>query len=170
MFMDDLFGPDVRVGTPHPSLTIDGIRVETYFSPDDGAAARLKELIETARESIYFMAFSFTSDELAEAIIKRAEAGITVAGVLDESQVLSNTGGEWERMNQAGLEVRLDGNPRNMHHKVMIIDGEVVVTGSYNFTANAETRNDENLLVIYSSRIASQYMVEFQRVYDEGRQ
>ena len=55
-----------------------------------------------------------------------------------------------------------------MHHKVIIIDGEIVITGSYNFTNSAETRNDESVWVIYDGFIASQYMAEFQRVYSQG--
>jgi phosphatidylserine/phosphatidylglycerophosphate/cardiolipin synthase-like enzyme len=53
-----------------------------------------------------------------------------------------------------------------MHHKVIVLDGQSVVTGSYNFSNNAETRNDENLLVIESPEIASQYEAEFRRVFE----
>jgi phosphatidylserine/phosphatidylglycerophosphate/cardiolipin synthase-like enzyme len=56
-----------------------------------------------------------------------------------------------------------------MHHKVIIIDGQTVLTGSYNFSASAETRNDENTLVIHNSRIADQYLDEFERVFDYAR-
>jgi phosphatidylserine/phosphatidylglycerophosphate/cardiolipin synthase-like enzyme len=94
---------------------------------------------------------------------------VTVAGVFDESQAAGNTGTEWDRLREAGLDVRMDGNSSLMHHKVILIDGETIVTGSYNFSANAERRNDENTLVIYSSRVASQYMVEFERVFEEGQ-
>jgi phosphatidylserine/phosphatidylglycerophosphate/cardiolipin synthase-like enzyme len=57
-----------------------------------------------------------------------------------------------------------------MHHKVLIIDGRTVVTGSYNFTANAERRNDENVLVIHNPQIAAQFLEEFHRLYDQARQ
>ena len=52
-----------------------------------------------------------------------------------------------------------------MHHKVMVIDNQIVVMGSYNFSASAEDTNDENLLVIYDANIAGKYLEEFQRVY-----
>ena len=74
-------------------------------------------------------------------------------------------GGEYEHLLNAGLDVRLDGNPRNMHHKVIIIDGQIVVTGSYNFSASAEERNDENTLILHNPDIAAQFLAEFQRVY-----
>jgi phosphatidylserine/phosphatidylglycerophosphate/cardiolipin synthase-like enzyme len=169
MFVDDLFGPGSPADTPHPRLTIEGIPVEVYFSPDDGTARRLVELIDSARQSVYFLAFSVTSDEISQAMLDRARAGVTVAGVFENSQAKSNMGGEFERLSSAGLDVRLDGNPRNMHHKVIIIDGNILVTGSYNFSASAEERNDENTLIFHDPAIASLYLDEFNRIYAEAR-
>jgi phosphatidylserine/phosphatidylglycerophosphate/cardiolipin synthase-like enzyme len=65
--------------------------------------------------------------------------------------------------------VRLDGNPANLHHKVLIIDRRIVVTGSYNFSQNAETRNDENLLVIHNADVAALYLGEFERMLAQAR-
>lgn len=169
MFVDDRFGPGSPGNTPHPSISIDDTLVQSYFSPDDGTASALTDLIEDAQESVYFMAYSFTSDEIAQAMLDRARAGVTVAGVFDESQVKSNRGGEYENLRSGGLDVRLDGNPDRMHHKVIIIDGRIVITGSYNFSASAEERNDENTLIIHSPEMAAQYLVEFERVYAQGK-
>jgi len=165
MFVDDAFGPGSPADTPYANLQIDSTPVEVYFSPDDGVQQQLVDLIGRARQSIYFLAYSFTSDELAEAILSRAAAGVTVAGVLDEGQALGNQGGEFQHFLDSGLKVRLDGNPKSMHHKVLIIDDRIVVTGSYNFSQNAETRNDENTLVIVSPEIAALYKAEFERVF-----
>ncbi|HBY08896.1 MAG TPA: phospholipase, partial [Chloroflexi bacterium] len=117
-----------------------------------------------------FLAFSFTSDPIAGALLERAAAGVEVAGVFEESQYHANTGGEFDRLAAAGLDVRLDGNPNNMHHKVFIIDGKIVVTGSYNFSRSAEERNDENTLIIHNPEIAAQYLVEFERVFQKAAQ
>ena len=99
-----------------------------------------------------------------------AAAGITVAGVFEEGQYHSNTGTEFDNLLAAGLDVRLDGNQRNMHHKVFIIDGETVITGSYNFSRSAEERNDENTLIIHDPEIAILYLAEFERVFEKARQ
>ncbi len=168
MFVDDKFGPDTVAATPYPRVTINGVPLDIYFSPDDQVANSLLDLINNAQQNIYFMAYSFTSDPLAEAIRQRAEAGVTVEGVMDSGQIGSNIGTEFDPFRQAGLDVRRDGNPGLMHHKVIIIDGQVVVAGSYNFTNSAETRNDENVVVIYDSTIAAQYLAEFQRVYNQA--
>ena len=170
MYKDDLFGPDSIASTPNPSVTVDGLQVETYFSPDDDVASRLLELLLGAEESIYFMAFSFTSDSLAQAIRDQAEAGVTVAGVMEDSQVNSNQGTEFDLFVQSKLDVRRDGNSGQMHHKVIIIDRSIVVIGSYNFTGSAEDRNDENLVIFFSPEIARLFLEEFERMFDAAQQ
>ncbi len=169
MFVADQFGPKSPANTPYPQLTVEGTPLEVYYSPEDGVAAHVVELLSNAQHSIFFLAYSFTSDAIAAAMLERAEAGVTVAGVFEETQVASNAGDEYERLRQAGLDVRLDGNPRNMHHKVIIIDEQSVITGSYNFSQSAERNNDENLLVIHNPLIASQFLGEFQRVFNQAK-
>ncbi len=166
MFVDDLFGPASSANTPGSSFQLDDTRLEIYFSPEDGTAARLVELIHEAQTEIHFLMYSFTLDEIAKALIERAEAGVQISGIMDASQMRSNFGTEFERLQAAGINVRLDGNPDKMHHKVMLIDREIVVTGSYNFSANAENTNDENTLVIHSGPLARRYLAEFQRVFE----
>jgi phosphatidylserine/phosphatidylglycerophosphate/cardiolipin synthase-like enzyme len=169
MFLDDKFGPDVAAETPNPLVTIDGTPIEVYFSPDDGVQARLVDLVNSANRSIYFMAFSFTADEIGDAVRSRAREGVRVAGVMEGEQVNSNAGTEFDAFQQAGLDVLRDGNNGQMHHKVMIIDENTIIFGSYNFTNSAETRNDENLIVVFNEGIASRFMEEFQRVYQQAQ-
>jgi phosphatidylserine/phosphatidylglycerophosphate/cardiolipin synthase-like enzyme len=169
MFLSDRFGPGSPADTPHPMITIDTTRVENYFSPDDGVAARLVRLLNGAQESIYFLAYSFTSDALAQAMLERARSGVTVAGVMEATQSASNFGSEFDRLVSAGLGVYLDGNPRNMHHKVLIIDRRILVVGSYNFSDAAETSNDENVLIIENPEIAGTFLEEFDRIVGEAK-
>jgi phosphatidylserine/phosphatidylglycerophosphate/cardiolipin synthase-like enzyme len=169
MFVDDKFGPGSPANTPYPTLSIDNTLLEVYFSPDDGVDQHILNLLQEAHQSINFLAYSFTSDDIAASMIARAKDGVSVSGVFEESQYRSNKGTEFDHLRNAGLNVRLDGNPRNMHHKVIILDGQTVITGSYNFTASAENSNDENVLVIHNAQIAAQYLAEFQRVFAEGQ-
>jgi phosphatidylserine/phosphatidylglycerophosphate/cardiolipin synthase-like enzyme len=169
MFVDDMFGPDVVAETPNPRVIIDGTPIDVYFSPDDHVQDSFVELIENAQESINFLAYSFTSDPIGDAIRAIAEEDVLVSGVMDSEQVKSNIGTEFDPFSQAGLDVLLDGNEGLMHHKVMIIDESIVIFGSYNFTASAETKNDETLVVIYNEEIAAQFMNEFQRVYSQAQ-
>ncbi len=164
MYQQEMFGNQTIVNTPHPSLRIEGSKVETFFSPDDGVSAHIVALIQNAQESVYFMAFSFTSDEIAAAMLDRAESGVNIKGIFEESQYLFNIGTEFDNLRDAGLAVYLDGTRNNMHHKVIVIDGEIVITGSYNFSRSAEERNDENVLIIYNAQVAEEYLAEFERV------
>jgi phosphatidylserine/phosphatidylglycerophosphate/cardiolipin synthase-like enzyme len=169
MFTDDRFGTRKTPSTPHPTFSLNGSLIEAYFSPEDGTLAHILSTVNAATESIYFLAYSFTSDDLRQALISCAQSGITVAGVFDHDQYLFNTGTEYENLLNAGVDVHLDGNPRLMHHKVIIIDGQVVITGSYNFSNNAEHNNDENTLIIHNQDIAALYLAEFQQVYQNAQ-
>ncbi len=169
MFIDDKFGDNIVSQTPNPRVTIDGTPIDVYFSPDDNVQSSFIDLVNNAEESIYFLAFSFTADPIGEAVMTRARDGVTVAGVMDAEQVNSNVGTEFDPFLQAGLSVFRDAIEGQMHHKVMIIDESIVLLGSYNFTNSAETRNDENLLVVYNKDIAAQFIAEFQRVYAQAQ-
>ncbi len=165
MFLDHQFGSNSPANTPLTVVNVGGTKVEVYFSPDDGTIERLIALVQNAQDEVLFMAFSFTDDDLASAMIEAVNSGIKVAGVMDKSQALSNTGGEYVNLLENGIDVRLDGNPHSMHHKALVIDDQVVITGSYNFSNSAKTRNDENTLVIHSPEIAALYKGEFERVW-----
>ena len=169
MFLDGLFGENIYKNTPHPILTIDGIKVETYFSPDDSTEDRILELLYNAQSSIDFLYYSFTSDPIADALFYKAEQGIVVRGVVDLYQEGAGLGGEYQRLKDHSIDVLLDGHPKKMHHKVFIIDDQIVITGSYNLTRSAETRNDENTLIIHNPEFASVYLREFEWIYNEGR-
>lgn len=169
MFEKDRFGPGSPRNTPNPTVEVNGSQLEVYFAPEDGVQKRVVRLLQSASQSIKFMTYSFTADPIAEAMIDRAQEGVQVSGVFEEEQTRSNQGTEFARLLAAGLDVRTDGNPRNMHHKVIIIDDKIVLAGSYNFTNNAETMNDENLLVIHDADLAASYLAEFERVYNQAR-
>jgi len=169
MFVDDHFGSNKTSGTPNPIVTISGSQIEVYFSPEDGTLEHILNAVGAAKQSIDFLAYSFTSDELGQALIKRARAGVTVRGVFDNDQYHSNAGTEFDTLRKEGIDVRLDGNSGLMHHKVFIIDGQVVITGSYNFSNNAEHNNDENTIIIHNPDIAAQYANEFQKIYAESK-
>ena len=164
MFLDGQYGPSSPADTPYQIFTVAGTQVEVYFAPEDDTAARLIELIDNAQTSIHFMAFSFTSDPISDAILAAHQRGVQVTGLFETSQA-SQQGGEFFRLADLDMAVELDGNPNNMHHKVIIIDAYIVITGSYNFSHSAAERNDENTLILYNAEIAALFIEEFQRVY-----
>lgn len=168
MFKEGFFGENSLVNTPHPDVIVNGVRIETYFSPDDDTAQRLIELILSAEESIDFLYYSFTSDGIADAILYQASQGIRVRGVLDAYQEGTGLGGEYQRLRNDGLEVYLDTHPEKLHHKVMIIDQGIVVTGSYNLTRSAEVQNDENTLIIHDRNCGEVFLNEFMWIFEDA--
>jgi phosphatidylserine/phosphatidylglycerophosphate/cardiolipin synthase-like enzyme len=100
-------------------------------------------------------------------MMAKSDQGVEVAGLF-EARGANSPYSECPRLLDYGIDVRLDGNPRVMHHKVMIIDSQTVVTGSFNFSANAAEDNDENVVIIHSPAVAAYYEAEFARLVAEG--
>jgi phosphatidylserine/phosphatidylglycerophosphate/cardiolipin synthase-like enzyme len=165
MFLEDRFGALSLRDTPHPQVNVNSVPVEVYFSPDDDPARRITELLLEADQSIEFMVYAFTSDAIAGAMLDRFQAGVSVRGVIERGQA-ANAGSEYERLRQSGIDVRLDANERNMHHKVIIIDGTTVITGSYNFSRSAQEFNDENTLLLHDTGLAERFLLEFVRIFN----
>ena len=165
MFVEQKFGANSTGNTPYPQFTVNGIAVENYFSPDDGVADHILSAINGATQSIAFAAFTFTRSDFTEAMLERAQAGVRVEGVYETRQVNSGSDQSYGVLSPAGLPVLLDGNPYTMHHKFIVIDGQTVITGSYNFTKAAEQKNDENVLIIHDAEIAQKYLNEFQKLW-----
>jgi phosphatidylserine/phosphatidylglycerophosphate/cardiolipin synthase-like enzyme len=90
---------------------------------------------------------------------------------VDVAGVFEKTGSETEASELKTLmcrkiPVRQDGNPSFLHDKVIVVDERIVITGSLNFSTNAEESNDENVIIIDNAEIARLYMQEFERVWN----
>lgn len=168
MYVEGRFGQLSRWDTPFPIIEVDGTRLEVYFSPDDDPLLGILKALGEAREQVLVMAYTLTSDEIAALLLEKSQEGLDVRVVMEADQVRS-TGNDFTRLQEAGVDALLDGNPYNMHHKVIIIDGEIVITGSYNFTRSAEERNDENLIIIRDEELAQEYLVEFTRIWETAQ-
>ncbi|MCS7142415.1 MAG: phospholipase D family protein [Aigarchaeota archaeon] len=142
--------------------------LEVCFSRTEECDRLIISLIERASSSVLVAVFSFTSDPLAEALINAHRKGITVR-VLVERLNANQTGSEYMRLRNSGLDVKLDGNSNSMHHKFVVIDGTIVITGSYNFSRAAEAENDENVVVINDAGVARSFTSEFERMWAIAR-
>lgn len=168
MFTAHQFGGGQALPLPERRVIVEGVAVEVWFAPDDQPGSALAERINGARERVGFLAYTFTRDDLRDAMIAAAQRGVQVRGVFDADQS-DAAGNDYAALRRAGLDVRLDGSPGLMHEKVLVIDSETVITGSYNFTRSADETNDENLLILRSSELAKQFEAEFQRIYEAAR-
>ena len=133
------------------------------FSPVDGVWEFLMKELSKAKSTVDVMAFSFTGAELAGKLRELCGRGVKVRCLFDYGQA-KNKASRDEYLRKIGATVYYSPNRRGkMHHKVFIIDGKTVITGSYNFSKNAESQNDENILVLKSDAIAALYTEEMNR-------
>ena len=128
-----------------------------YFTPPIGGASGIVKQIDASKKSIKVMAYGFTSINLAEALVRAKKRGVGVVLIQDEKSSQNNREA-LQKLLDAAIEVRSDGKHAIQHNKVMVIDQDVVITGSYNFTNSAETRNAENIMIVKSEYAARRYL------------
>lgn len=134
--------------------------VNVYFSPKGGCTDAIINEIEQAKTEIKVQAYSFTSVSIAKALVDAHKRGIKVEAILDKSQ-------KKERYTSAtflansGIPTYIDSKHAIAHNKIMVIDKKTVITGSFNFTRAAEEKNAENVLIIKSKELASQYLMNW---------
>jgi len=166
---------DGKFGSRSPSqqrdqtIELSGVPIEVMFGPEDSTIGRLSGLILSAQQEVKFMAFSFTHDTIGDAMVEVHRRNVNVSGIF-EQRASETVYSELPAMYcEHNIDVRVDGNPNTMHHKVIILDRQIVITGSFNFSQNAANNNDENMVAIWSPEIAAMYLAEFDRLWKEGK-
>ncbi len=158
------FSAALREPTAQPRLTVGRSGVESYFAPRDPCAERLIELIRGAEKEIRFAAFAFTLEPVAAALLERHLRGVDVRGVMERGQ--ESPWNCYRIFADAGMDVRWDQNLYYLHHKFFVIDGRIVVTGSFNPTRQAGLANNENMLIVHHAGVARRYLDEFERLWE----
>jgi phosphatidylserine/phosphatidylglycerophosphate/cardiolipin synthase-like enzyme len=143
-------------------LTLHDTPVSVYFSPKGGAQDAIVDAIGQAKQSVYVQAYSFTSAPIAKALVDASKRGVKVEAVLDKSQRTATYTGATFLKNE-GIPVYIDAAHAIAHNKVMVIDGQTLITGSFNFTKAAENSNAENLLIIRDVGLAKLYLDNWQK-------
>jgi phosphatidylserine/phosphatidylglycerophosphate/cardiolipin synthase-like enzyme len=138
-------------------LTLNNTPTQVCFSPNGGCTETIVNQIETAKSEILVQAYSFTSSSIAKALTDAFKRGVKVEAILDKSQKRERyTSATF--ISNAGIPTYIDSKHAIAHNKIMIIDKETVITGSFNFTKAAEEKNAENLLIIKEKNIAKLYI------------
>jgi len=112
--------------------------------------------VNGAKKTVLVQAYSFTSTPIAKALVDAHKRGVDVKIILDKSQVTQRYSAA-DFFHNLGVPLRIDYKHAIAHNKVMVIDGNTVLTGSFNFTKAAESKNAENLLVIHDKALADKY-------------
>jgi len=142
--------------------------LKVYFSPKGNIKDKIVDLVNSAKQTIEFEMYAFTSYDIADALIDKNDEGLVVKGVLDKTWNENSRYSKYDYLKENGVDVLKDGNKFTLHDKVMIIDSGIVITGSYNYTVSADEDNAENLVILYNKNIASKYKNEFEIIYNQG--
>ena len=165
------FGNEKTNNTPH-KFNLNGIPAELYFSPTDKTTNKIVAALDAAQDDLAFAVLVFTENSLGNAVLDAHNRGVNVAGIIDYVEF---NGSEYDFLLNNGVNVmdyqNDDGSQwpdgPTLHHKYAIVDYEegsenpLVITGSHNWSASAESIHDENTLFIYDAEVANWYYQEF---------
>jgi len=140
--------------------------LKVYFSLYDEPEQIIIKNIDNAKKFIGIAMYTFTDREIAQAIIRAKDRGVDIKIYLDRSQVNAKYSKSRYFFNNGISEIKISSNNYIMHNKFAIIDNEIVITGSYNWTASAGERNNENLLVIDNKIIINKYQTQFNYLWN----
>jgi len=143
---------------------------EVAFSPSPRAIELVERTINQAKQSIQVAAYSFTSYDIADALIEAQRRGVDVRVLLDMGQGKRHYK-VIDSMRGVGIGIRINRHYAIMHNKYIITDGKTVETGSFNYTASANLHNAENVIVINDNeKLANEYMENWQKLWSEGEE
>lgn len=159
-----LHGKSKGTPTPHPVVTIGTTTIKTLFSPEDDVDGAMAAEILKATNSVYLMAFAFTDDVIFNALSNRVAAGVKVYTLFDLTMARQKSS-KIDDLKAIKATVNISANNGQMHHKVIVVDEDVVITGSANLSAAAFGVNDENTLIFNSPPLARAMTREFKRCW-----
>jgi phosphatidylserine/phosphatidylglycerophosphate/cardiolipin synthase-like enzyme len=126
-----------------------------YFSPGGGAAQAVVEAVGRAGHTVLVQAVALSSPQITKSLIDAQHRGVKVEVILDRKHAKSRMSSA-DALARDGVMVLVDrAHPANSN--VMVIDAEVVLTGSFGFTVAADRESAENLLVIHAPTLAARY-------------
>ncbi len=169
------FSTDKSNNTPH-SVNINGKLVEVYFSPSDNAASALIRNMDAATKDIQFENLVFTSVDLSTAMINASKRKLKIRGIVDGLDT-SSSSSKTLLMSNNGIQVKIWEKGVQFHHKTCIIDAlsndasldPKLITGSYNWSGNGESFNDENVVIVHDLALANIYLQEFEARWKEAK-
>ena len=151
------------LGSPLVSQPTHAATLTPCFTPGEDCTGLIVDQIEQAKLTLLVQAYGFTSPSIIQALARAKDRGVNVRVILDKSNEQPRYTGATYLTNH-GIPVLIDDRVAIAHNKVLVIDGKHVITGSFNFTRAAQSRNAENVLVVTdAAELASSYTRNFNR-------
>ncbi len=144
----------------------DKVISKAYFSPGTECQQAIISAIDNAKSSIKICVFTISDDQITRAILDAHRRNIAIK-LLTDNEKLFDQGSDIRELAQARVEIRTDNTRNHMHHKFAIIDHQVLLTGSYNWTRSAALYNHENLIVTNGKELVQDFLVEFDKLWQE---
>ena len=141
---------------------------KVYFSPRGGCQQAIIIEISKAAKTIDIAMYAFSSREIAQELVSAKDRGVKVRMVLDKAQE-TQTYSKSRFFLKKGFEVKYHTGSGLMHNKFAILDSKALITGSFNWTAGAEEKNDENLLIMTDPGLIKKYQDRFEYLWKRGR-
>jgi phosphatidylserine/phosphatidylglycerophosphate/cardiolipin synthase-like enzyme len=143
--------------------------IQVFFSPKGGCTEAIADALNHARKTILVQAYSFTSAPIAKALVDAKKRGVECKIILDKSQRTEKYS-EADFTAHAGIPTYIDSKHAIAHNKLMIVDDEIVITGSFNFTKAAEESNAENLLIIKNPKLAKSFISNWNEHFEHSEE
>lgn len=141
--------------------------MDAFFFPNKENVKKIVKWIKMAKKTLYICVFNITNNDLADAIIDRHKAGVKVH-IISDDECANNPGSDVQALANKGIEVRTDSEPSyHMHDKFMVVDHAFVLTGSFNWTFQAGSHNQENVLVVDHPFYTEKYSTEFEHLWTQ---
>ena len=137
---------------------------QVYFSPGEDCVNHIIDLINEAYTQLDICVFTISDDRISRAIVEAMKNGVEIRIISDNFKI-EDTGSDIEDLSRVGIPVKLDTTDNHMHHKFMIVDNKIVLTGSYNWTRSAALYNQENILSMDDEEVVSKFSNEFEKLW-----
>ena len=137
---------------------------QVFFSPGEDCVNHIIDLINEAYIQLDICVFTISDDRISRAIVEAMKNGVEIRIISDNFKV-EDTGSDIEDLSRVGISVKLDTTENHMHHKFMIVDKKIVLTGSYNWTRSAALYNQENILTMDDEEVVSKFSNEFEKLW-----
>ena len=164
------FGANKASVLTNHTFNIGEVPVDLYFSPADPTNQMIINSINSAESDLYFGVFSFTLDQIANAIKNRIQDDVFTAGIMGAGSLPHSAYAILEPL--MGNNLQIDGGGEVYHSKIGIIDHSnpssdpQVITGAHNWSVSANTKNDENTVIIHSAVAANMFYQSFHRDFN----
>jgi len=164
MYYERKFNTHKEINT-YKNIKDDNSTISIYFSPKSNTYTNaIKELVDNANEYIYIPIFYLTHKQLAKDLIKAYHRGVEIKIILDASAA-GNKYSAHQQLREEGIMVKVENFRGKMHIKSMIIDDKVFISGSMNLTKSGESKNDENTLIIFNTKLTIKYRKYFEQLW-----